>query len=162
MEPSEVISISNLRANLASYLNRVNTGQIPIAFVGPHRKPIAALVNLELLRASGSVPSLDVIQKKGETLWRLASTYQISKIGIFGSVARGQANVSSDIDMAVSGENLTFLALTSFAQDVENLYGFEVQVATIESLSPETHSEALEDMVFIERSGSSAELPSRD
>lgn len=162
MEPREVVNISALRANLATYLNRINAGETPIAFVGPHRKPIAALVNLELLRASGLVPSLELIEKKSETLWRLASTYQISRIGIFGSVARGQATESSDIDMAISGNDLTYLALTSFAQDVENLYGVPVQVVTIESLGPETHSEALKDMVFIERSGSSAKLPGRD
>ncbi len=162
MEPREVVSISALRANLASYLNRINSGQTPITYLGPHRKPIAALVNLDLLRVSGAVPSLELLQAKSETLWRLASTYQISKIGIFGSVARGQATESSDLDMAVSGTNLTYLDLTSFAQDVENLYGVEVQVVTIESLSQEIHAEALEDMVFIERPRSSTELPERD
>lgn len=158
MEPREVVSISHLRANLASYLGQVSSGEAPVTYVGPHRKPIAALVNLEVLRSSGAVPSLELIQEKSETLWRLALTYQISKIGIFGSVARGQATESSDLDMAISGTNLTYLDLTSFAQDVENLYGLEVQVVTIESLSSGIHAEALEDMVFIERSRTSTEL----
>lgn len=162
MEPREVVSISALRANLASYLVQINSGETPIAYVGPHRKPIAALVNLELLRASRVVPSLELVRAKSETLWRLASTYQISRIGIFGSVARGQATESSDIDMAISGPDLTYLDLTSFAQDVENLFGVKVQIVTIESLSPEIHAEALEDMVFIERSGSSAGLLARN
>ncbi len=95
---------------------------------------------------------MELIHAKAETLWRIASSYQISKIGIFGSVARGEATTTSDIDVAISADvPLTLLDMTSFAVDVENLFGFKVQVVTIDSLSSDLHSEALEDMVFLER-----------
>jgi uncharacterized protein len=152
MQPSEVISVSTLRAELAHYLSQVSSGKTPVTLVGPHRKPVAALVNLDLLSSSGVVPSMELIHAKAETLWRIASSYQISKIGIFGSVARGEATTTSDIDVAISADvPLTLLDMTSFAVDVENLFGFKVQVVTIDSLSSDLHSEALEDMVFLER-----------
>lgn len=45
---------------------------------------------------------LDDIRAKREVIMTLATRYRISQVRVFGSVARGQEDAASDIDLLVS------------------------------------------------------------
>jgi hypothetical protein len=56
---------------------------------------------------------------------------------LFGSVARGEADDDSDIDILVEVEvGHTFLDLVAFCQDVQDLLGRKVDVITDGGISP--------------------------
>lgn len=56
-----------------------------------------------------------------------AQRYGIRKIGIFGSVARGEQNQDSDIDIAYEGEP-NILVRSRIKQDLETLFDCKVDV----------------------------------
>ena len=50
----------------------------------------------------------------------VANEYKISKIGIFGSTARGEVNDKSDVDIVVSIPEPDFFMLAGIKNDLEN------------------------------------------
>ena len=69
-------------------------------------------------------------------------------VRLFGSVARGEDDADSDLDLLVSldpaGRPLDLLSL---ACDAEDILGVRVDVGTVESLRPEIRADALRDAV---------------
>ncbi len=61
---------------------------------------------------------------------RLEKQYGISRMGIFGSVARGTHNVESDIDICVEMEP-DMLALAGIYADLEHLFGKKVDIVRL-------------------------------
>lgn len=57
-----------------------------------------------------------------------ASIYRIKRIGIFGSVARGEQTEASDIDICFEGEALTLFALAHIKYELEALLGCPVDL----------------------------------
>lgn len=56
---------------------------------------------------------------------------------MFGSIARGEAGTTSDIDLLVEGEpGRSLLDLVGLWQDLEDLLGGQVDVLSDRSLSP--------------------------
>ncbi len=77
------------------------------------------------------VPSLAMLRAHREEILRLAARRGVSNIRVFGSVARGDAGPQSDIDLLVDfqvGES--GLDLIAFAQELERLLGYPVDVGT--------------------------------
>lgn len=60
-----------------------------------------------------------------------ASRYGISRMGIFGSVARGEHTEGSDVDVYVEGNLHGFFALSGIKGDLEELFGCRVDVVRI-------------------------------
>lgn len=76
-------------------------------------------------------PSLALLRSHREDILRIAANRGVSNIRVFGSVARGDATADSDIDLLV---NFTVrssgLDLIGFAQDLEDLLGYPIDVGT--------------------------------
>ncbi len=77
-----------------------------------------------------------MIAKRDEIL-RLAAKHGAGNVRIFGSVARGQDTLSSDVDFLVDvvGETSPWFP-GSLIADLEELLGRPVQVVTHRALSP--------------------------
>ncbi|MEI8130054.1 MAG: nucleotidyltransferase family protein [bacterium] len=66
----------------------------------------------------------------------LAETYGVKEIGIFGSVARGEATATSDIDMIVGFSKPIGLEFMSLAVYLEKILGRKVDLMTRKSIRP--------------------------
>ncbi len=62
--------------------------------------------------------------------------FQVKRIGLFGSFARGEENESSDVDIMVEFEQPTFDNFMKLAFFLEDLLGRRVELVTPDSLSP--------------------------
>ena len=65
---------------------------------------------------------------------RLASAYGVTRVGLFGSHARDEADADSDIDLIVEFEKPLGLSFIDFTEDLESLFGRRVDVLTQEGL----------------------------
>ena len=83
-----------------------------------------SMVNLETLRA-----------ERRDEIIRLAGRHGAHGLRVFGSVARGDANEKSDLDLLVSWEpGRSLLDHAGLVQDLEELLGIRVHVGTEKSL----------------------------
>jgi len=75
------------------------------------------------------------MQTKDEYLHKLqqfkqqySSEYGIERIGIFGSVARGEQTLESDVDVLVEAPVLSLLSLIGIKRRLEEMLGVQVDV----------------------------------
>ena len=69
---------------------------------------------------------------------RLTLEYGVQDLLLFGSVARGEATGTSDVDLVVEfdPERITLTSFLDFADDVEALLGRRVDVVSLAKLTP--------------------------
>ena len=60
-----------------------------------------------------------------------AHKYGIVRMGIFGSVARGEQTENSDVDVCVEGQLHGFFALAGIKQELEELLGCKVDIVRL-------------------------------
>jgi len=60
----------------------------------------------------------------------VANEYKISKIGIFGSTSRGEANDESDVDIVICVSEPDFFILAGIKADLENRLKKPVDIVT--------------------------------
>jgi predicted nucleotidyltransferase len=70
----------------------------------------------------------DYLHKLQEFKQLYSSEYGIERIGIFGSVARGEHTENSDIDIYYEGKSLGLKSLVEFPMQLENFLGAPVDV----------------------------------
>ena len=95
-----------------------------------------------------AVPSLtDLRNRKGEII-ELARARGVSRVRVFGSVARGDATEASDIDFLVDlDEGRNLLDLGGLLMDLRDLLGHDVDVAIESRLRPRVVGRVLADAV---------------
>jgi predicted nucleotidyltransferase len=70
-----------------------------------------------------------------EEILRLAAQRGAHNLRVFGSVARGEADENSDLDLLVDWEpNRSLLDHAGLAQDLQELLGIKVHIGTEKSL----------------------------
>lgn len=81
---------------------------------------------------------------------RVATEYGARNVRVFGSVARGQATASSDLDLLVNLDaGRSLLDLIALKQELEDLLGREVDVVTEAALSPYLREQVLREAVTL-------------
>ena len=76
--------------------------------------------------------------------------YGINKAYLFGSYARGDAGINSDIDICIEkGEIRTLFELSGFCQDLEEKLEKKVDVLTTTGLSENFKENIEKDMILI-------------
>jgi uncharacterized protein len=78
----------------------------------------------------------------------------VSKLGVFGSVARGEATVQSDLDLLVEfSKRKGLLAVISLERQLADALGRKVDLVTEAALSPYLRSRILRDLRVIYEAG---------
>lgn len=87
---------------------------------------------------------------RGDIL-RLAGKHGIRNVRIFGSAARGDDTIDSDLDVLVElEEGRSLVDHVAFRQDLEDLLEQEVDVVTEASLHPRIRERVLREAVPLE------------
>ncbi len=74
----------------------------------------------------------------------LCQEYNVTSLKIFGSIARGEEKVNSDIDILVKFENpISLLKLIQLEQKLSELFARKVDLVTEQALSPYIRSAIL-------------------
>ncbi len=85
--------------------------------------------------------------KKGE---ELKKKYYVSKIGIFGSYARGEAGENSDIDILVEFEKpIGFFKFLELEEYLSDLLEIKVDIVSKKALKPHIGKNILKEVVRI-------------
>ena len=72
---------------------------------------------------------LEDIKKLKQQLYQIAAKHGISKLYVFGSVARGESSEISDVDFLIEMEaNATALGIGAFQFEAQQLLGIHIDV----------------------------------
>ena len=79
----------------------------------------------------------------------LQRKYPISRLGVFGSYARGEATEKSDIDIAVEITGPMGLSFVAMADEIEELFGIKTDVVSLRGISPKYMAYVQKDLVYV-------------
>jgi uncharacterized protein len=129
-----------------------------MATISPEFPALAALA--EMLRASdrdpvppaGPPPTLADVHRRREEIIEVAARFGATDVRVIGSVARGSATPTSDIDFLVSlGPERSLLDLGAVQVVLEELLGCAVHVVTDEGAGPTGASSTPREERLLER-----------
>jgi predicted nucleotidyltransferase len=90
----------------------------------------------------------ELLREKREDIIRIAKNYGASNVRVFGSVARGEADERSDIDLLVDMERgRSLMSLAGLLVDLEELLGRKVDVVPEDSLRQRIKARVLQEAV---------------
>jgi len=90
----------------------------------------------------------ELLQEKREEILNIANQHGAYNLRIFGSVARGEEGQDSDVDFLVDMESdRNLLDRIGLMQDLEDLLGRKVDVATVKVLRDFCRESILKDAV---------------
>jgi predicted nucleotidyltransferase len=132
----EIVSVADARKDLSKTLRRfrLDANAAPIV-LGSHRKPEAVLVSYEQFIA-GLVPvdrpvSLAELGSKLSLIKKLADPLGITGLSVFGSVARAEETLGSNVDLLIDTNGpVSHFDIVDFAAEVEDVLGARVDVLT--------------------------------
>jgi uncharacterized protein len=88
------------------------------------------------------------VSKHREAILRIAASYGARNVRVFGSVARGEMNQSSDVDILVDLDaDRSLLDHVGLQQELANLLGCKVDVVLEGGLSPYLEDRILSEAV---------------
>jgi hypothetical protein len=93
-------------------------------------------LNVPELSHNGDMVTLDTLRaERREDILRLAERRGAHSVRVFGSVARGEANENSDLDLLVAWEpGRSLMDHAGLVTDLQELLGMKVHVGTEKSL----------------------------
>ena len=90
----------------------------------------------------------ELLREKREDILRIASKRGASNVRVFGSVARGEADSKSDIDLLVDLEpGRSLFDLGGLLMDLQDLLGYKVDVVTERGLRERIRKRVLKEAV---------------
>ncbi len=90
---------------------------------------------------------LDILRKYKE---QNTEKYGITKLGLFGSYARGEQTPSSDIDICVSIEPPSLFKLGGIHSDLKELFNKEIDLVSLTgTLKPDFINELNKDVIYV-------------
>ena len=92
----------------------------------------------------------ELLQAKREDILRVAAEHGAFNVRVFGSVARGEADSQSDIDLLVDMEQgRSLLDLVGLWMDLEEMLGCKVDVVTERGLRERIRNRVLNEAVTL-------------
>ncbi len=89
-----------------------------------------------------------ILQKLRQHKPELQRKYPISRLGVFGSYARGEATINSDIDIAVEITGPMGLNFIAMADELEDLFGIKTDVVPLRSIKAQYLPSVQKDIVY--------------
>jgi predicted nucleotidyltransferase len=90
----------------------------------------------------------ELLRAKRDDILRIAARHGAKNLRLFGSVARGEADAHSDVDVLVDLEpGRSLFDLGGLLMDLQALLGRKVDVATVQGLRPRIRERALREAV---------------
>lgn len=81
---------------------------------------------------------LEELKSKHDEIYEIASKYGVSNIRVFGSVARGEENENSDVDLLIDMDlqkTKSGFDILRFERDLKNIFKRDVQAIREKALS---------------------------
>ena len=92
----------------------------------------------------------DLLKSRREEILRIAAKHGAQNVRVFGSVARGDADSQSDIDLLVEFKRgTTLLVHAALMQELEDLLGVKVDVVSERGLRDRVRERVLREAVAI-------------
>lgn len=92
--------------------------------------------------------TFDMLLARREEIIALAAKHKAGHVRVFGSVARGEANDDSDVDLLVSFEpGASLFDLIDLKEDAEQLLGTSVDIVSEGGISPFLEQRILSEAV---------------
>lgn len=92
----------------------------------------------------------EVLQVLTQQKALLLETYQLTRLGIFGSYARGEQTVESDIDVLVDYEKApTLWRLIELRDYLSELFAIKVDVVTRNGLKARIRERVLAEVIYL-------------
>jgi uncharacterized protein len=92
----------------------------------------------------------NLLKKYKENINKIAFSHGVRSIRVFGSFARGEENIHSDIDFLIELEpNRSLLDIISLKYDIEDLTGRKVDVVTTKGISPYLAEQIIKEAVSL-------------
>ncbi|MES0336068.1 MAG: nucleotidyltransferase family protein [Candidatus Magnetobacterium sp. LHC-1] len=80
----------------------------------------------------------------------IRSRYPVSKIGVFGSVARGKETETSDVDVLVEfAEPVDIFEVIDFKEFLGNLLDKTVDLVSVKALKPFLKDKILNEVIYV-------------
>jgi uncharacterized protein len=89
---------------------------------------------------------LDILRRH---LPELERKYPVSRIGVFGSYARGEETKESDIDIIVEMNKPMGLDFVDMADEIEALLGIKTDVVSRNGIKPKYQAIIEKDIVYV-------------
>ena len=78
-----------------------------------------------------------LLEERRSEIYRIAAKHGVTRLHVFGSVARGDAQPDSDIDFLIEvGPTTSAWFPAGLIMDLEHLLGHRVEVVTEQALNP--------------------------
>lgn len=91
----------------------------------------------------------DIIEKLKMVKPALEKKYPITRIGVFGSYARGEADKNSDIDIAIEIKGTMGLSFVAMADEIETILGIKTDVVPLRSIKAEYLPLLEKDIIYV-------------
>jgi len=92
----------------------------------------------------------DILKELSRQGPQLKREFSVRRIGLFGSVVRGESLEGSDIDVLVELDEPTFDHYMDLKFYLQRLFGAEVDLVTVESIKPRMRAAVEEEVVYAE------------
>ncbi|NLV28106.1 MAG: nucleotidyltransferase family protein [Methanomicrobiales archaeon] len=92
-----------------------------------------------------------VLTKLNSHIDEMRRNYGVTRLGIFGSVSRGEDTSDSDIDILVdlSPERGIYRRYISLADELEEMFGRSVDLVTVKGLSPHIRPYVEREVIWV-------------
>jgi predicted nucleotidyltransferase len=95
--------------------------------------------------------SSEVQQRIKDNLAELNREYAVSEIGIFGSYARNEQTLDSDLDVLVEfSRPVGFISFMQLEQYLQHLLGIEIDLVTRAALKPRIGERILKEVKYVQ------------
>lgn len=149
----DVMPVAEARAGLSRMLADFRRDSELEVVIGSHRRPEAVVMPFGRYRRLVDQPKRSTVglrrlRELRPVIVRLAEASGLSEVRVFGSIARGEENPDSDVDLLVTPrDGATLFDLAQFELDLELILEVPVSVVSARALDAERDARMLRDAV---------------